>query len=94
MSGRDAAASIIANVHYRPQRWGTEMSVWVSGVRYDTECQLWVTDASGRAVMAGSWEVSHNERGDWYPGSTLIEASKIKSFRIISEGKTLVTVPT
>ena len=43
--------------------------------------------------MAGSWHVSHDGRGDWYPGSTMIAASDIESFRITSQGKTLATVP-
>ncbi len=92
-SVRDNATNISASVKYRPERWGTEMSVWVSGVRHDTQCQLWVTDASGRGVMAGSWHVSHDGRGDWYPGSTTIAASDIESFRITSQGKTLAIVP-
>lgn len=92
-SVHDSATKISASVKYRPQRWGTEMSVWLTGVRHDTQCQLWVTDASGRGEMAGSWHVSHDGRGDWYPGSTTLATSDIESFRITSQGKTLVTVP-
>jgi hypothetical protein len=92
-SVHESATKISASVRYRPQRWGTELNVWLSGVRHDTQCQLWVTDASGHGVMAGSWHVSHDGRGDWYPGSTTIAASEIESFRITSQGKTLVSVP-
>ncbi len=92
-SGHDVATSVRAIVRYRPQSWGTEISVWLAGVPAGTRCQLVVTDGSGRHTMAGSWEALYHADDTWYPGSSSVAAKSISHFEITSQGKTLVTVP-
>ena len=91
-SGHDVATNVRASVMYRPRTWGTEMSVWVSGVPVGTTCQLWVVDHSGRRMVAGGWQVPQNEQAIWYPGSAPVAAASIGSFQITSQGRTLVTM--
>lgn len=91
-SGRNAATDVSAIVRYRPQSWGTEIHVWVSGVPSGTRCQLWVTDSSGHRMVAGDWDVPRGSEDVWYPGSASVTAESISSFQITSHGKTLVTL--
>jgi hypothetical protein len=93
VSARDAATGVHATVKFHPQQWGTVMDVWVSGVGQGIRCQLWVTDSAGRQVPAGSWQVPYDGEADWYPGSTSVPATGIRSFDITEHGKTLVIVP-
>jgi Putative zinc-finger len=92
-SGHDPVTSVRAIVKYRPEPWGTEMSVWVAGVPGGTRCQLVLTDASGRRTVAGSWQALYHGGDAWYPGSSSVAAKSISHFEITSQGKTLVTVP-
>ncbi len=92
LAAHDAATGVTARVRYRPQSWGTETSVWVSGVPAGTKCQLWVTDSSGRRMVAGGWDVPAADEGVWYPGSAPAPADSITSFQITSHGKALVTL--
>ncbi len=92
VSARNVATDVSASVKYRPQIWGTELSVWVSGVPAGTKCQLWVTDSSGRRMAAGGWDVPAAAQDVWYPGSAPVTAESIASFQITSHGKTLVTL--
>jgi Putative zinc-finger len=91
-SARSTATDVSAIVRYRPQSWGTEIHVWVSGVPSGTRCQLWVTDSSGRRMVAGGWDVPPSSGDVWYPGSAPVAAESISSFQITSHGKTLVTL--
>jgi anti-sigma factor RsiW len=92
VSAHNAATNISASVRYRPRSWGTEMNVWVSGVPVGTKCQLWVTDSSGRRMVAGGWDVPTAEEAAWYPGSAPAPADAITSFQITAHGKTLITL--
>jgi anti-sigma factor RsiW len=89
---RNAATNVSAIVKYRTQSWGSEIHVWVSGVPADTWCQLVVTDASGRRMVAGGWEVPSSSKGVWYPGSAPVTADSITRFQITSHNRTLVTL--
>jgi anti-sigma factor RsiW len=92
-SARDAATRVSAIVKYRGAPWGSQMSVWVAGVPTGTECELVVTDASGQHTRAGSWQALYRADDAWYPGSSAVAATSISSFAIISQGKTLITIP-
>ena len=91
VSSTNTATNVSADVKYLKRPWGTETSVWVSGVPYGTKCQLWVKDSSGRRTQVGSWY--YDDGKAWYPGSTAVAAASITSFQITAHGKTLVSVP-
>jgi hypothetical protein len=91
-SGHSTATDVSAVVRYRPQSWGTEIHIWASGVPSGTRCQLWVTDSTGRRMMAGSWDVPPSSEDTWYLGSAAFTAESISRFQITSHGKTLVTL--
>ncbi|MGE5289317.1 MAG: zf-HC2 domain-containing protein [Micromonosporaceae bacterium] len=90
VSHTDAATNVSAQVKYVQREWGTETSVWVSGVPYGTKCDLWAMSSSGQRTLVGSWR--YEDERAWYPGSTAVAAASIKSFQITAHGKTLVTV--
>jgi len=83
-----------ASVRYAPRRWGTDIEARITGVPAGTRCQLWVTDADGQHIPAGSWTVATRPPALWYPASASLRAASIRSFVITtSQGSTLVTIP-
>ena len=93
VSGMSASSGVQLTVKYRNVAWGTTMDARVTGVPAGTVCQLRVTDRAGHSSIVGSWQVSHSDQGAWYPVSTSLDASHIRSFELTSNGKVLVKVP-
>jgi anti-sigma factor RsiW len=91
--GSDPHTHASAVVRYRPQPWGLQLAVQVSGIPPGTRCELHVTSASGQDVITGSWTVISGHQGAWYPGSSSDPLSDVRSFIITAGARTLVTVP-
>ncbi|MGE5132017.1 MAG: anti-sigma factor family protein [Gemmatimonadota bacterium] len=93
ISGTSASSGVHLTVRYRGVAWGTTMEAQVTGIAPGTVCQLRVTSRSGHSSIVGSWQVSYGDQGAWYPVSTALDASQIRSFQLTSNGKTLVSMP-
>jgi hypothetical protein len=52
-----------------------------------------VTDTRGQRVQAGGWVIAAGQAGFWYPGSSSLPATDLRSFQITSMGRILVTIP-
>jgi predicted anti-sigma-YlaC factor YlaD len=78
-------------VRYQPRAWGTAMSVQVTGIPVGTVCRFRVTDTAGHVTVAGSWRVSYRAAAAWYPLSTALPESSIRSFQVTGNGQVLVS---
>jgi hypothetical protein len=90
-----SANGVAAVVDYSPSTWGTAMRVQVTGIRSGTTCQFWVVGKDGRASYAGTWTVGGSRYCGkaWYSASSSWKAGSVKSFRITSGSKVLLTIP-
>jgi Putative zinc-finger len=84
-SGR--SDGMAAWVDYRTVTWGTQLEAKVSGIPGGTTCQIWAVGPGNTRILAGSWTVSGNEGGIWYPASAAIPAGNVQKF-VITVGKT------
>jgi hypothetical protein len=91
--GTNPSTHASAVIRYRTQPWGVQLAVQVSGIPPGTRCELHVTNASGQDEIAGSWTVSSGHQRAWYPASSSVPLSDVRSFVITSGTQTLVTVP-
>jgi hypothetical protein len=87
------ATGVRAAVRYAARPWGTQIEAHISGVPRGARCQLWVTDTRGQRVQAGGWVIAAGQAGFWYPGSSSLPATDLRSFQITSMGRILVTIP-
>ena len=91
--GTAPGTNVTADVRYRAEPWGTQLSARVSGIAPGTTCQLWVIGAHGQKSLAGSWTVAG---GGWqnesYGETVALPASAVHAFQITAAGKPLVTV--
>ena len=93
VSATNAVTHVSATVRYAPRSWGTVLDTRVHGLPEDMRCSLVVTDATGRTVVAGSWKTSYDEGTTWYPGASSVMLDSVRSFKITSGGRVLVTIP-
>ena len=77
--------------HLTPQPYGSQVDVYVHGMRRDTRCVVFLRDADGRRVTAGSFLYSY--RGD--AGSGLSAAIPLRDVSAIGihAGKRTFTAP-
>ncbi len=93
--GDNQATHVSAAVYYSSAASGTTMQVQVMGIPNGTQCEFWVTTASGRHLLVGGWTVNGSEPGYWYRASTSTSMAQLRDFDISGAGgKVLVTVPT
>jgi anti-sigma factor RsiW len=78
-------------VRYRHESWGTEMMVNVAGVKPGSVCQFQVTDATGGTAVVGSWQAWPGN--SWYPASTWLDESQLRSFQITVNGMVVASAP-
>jgi len=76
------SAGMTATIEYRPMGWGTQLSAKVTGIPVGTECQLWVVDATGKKVLAGSWLTDYDEGTVWYPASAAVPGTEVTGFQV------------
>jgi hypothetical protein len=92
--GRNPATGEGATVRYRPQPWGLELHVQVTGIPAGTRCELHVVGPDGPEAAAGGWTVTVGQPGTWYPASSPYQASSVRGFVVTTAGgHTLVSVP-
>jgi anti-sigma factor RsiW len=92
-SASNGVTHVSATVRYAARSWGTVLDTQVHGLPEDVRCSLVVTDAAGQTVVAGSWKTSYDEGTTWYPGASSVMLDSVRSFKIISAGRVLVTIP-
>jgi Putative zinc-finger len=91
--GSNPATGAAVTVRYRPQPWGVELRVQVSGIAPGTRCVVQVIGPGGREV-AGGWVVRPAGAGSWYPASAPFSVSRVRGFAVsTAAGRALVSVP-
>jgi hypothetical protein len=92
--GHDPATQVGARVDFAPTAWGgTAMRVQVSGIPGGTRCRFWVVTTDGRRLLAGTWTVTASYGSNWYPASSPVAMSAVRSFEVTAGSRLLVTVP-
>jgi hypothetical protein len=83
-----------AKIRYSPTSWGgTKMRIAVTGIPPGTRCQLWVVGDGGHEFLSGQWTIGQGYGRHSFSVSSPVDASTVTSFRITSEGKTILTIP-
>lgn len=90
-AGTGPAVGAHLTVRYRPEPWGTEMHVNVTGLRPGSVCELRVTDLNGRTSVVGSWVLWHGN--DWYPASTWHAEHDLRAFEVTIGGHVVASAP-
>ena len=93
VSAANTLTHVSATVRYTARDWGTAVDTQVHGLPENVRCSLVVTDSAGHSVVAGSWKTSYDEGTTWYPGASSVALDSVRSFKIISGGRVLVTIP-
>jgi len=88
-SGSGAGAHL--TVRYRPEPWGTQMNVNVTGLQPGSVCEFQVTDATGGRSVVGSWTVRQGT--SWYPASAWLGDNELRSFQVTIDGKVVASAP-
>lgn len=84
------SGGMTATVSYSSMGWGTYLDTKVKGIPVGTNCQLWVVNANGTRVLAGSWVTDNLEGTVWYPSSVGMSAKDIAAFEItVGHGKAI-----
>ncbi len=92
VSATDPHTGAVLTVKYAPMSWGTTMAVQVAGLPPGTVCQFQVTDASGRHWVVGGWRVNYQWGPAWYPASTSLTDSRLRSFEVTAVGQVVAQV--
>ena len=92
VSAVDTRTGAALTVKYASVHWGTTMAVQVAGVPSGTVCQFWVTDTHGRRFVVGGWRVEYQGRPVWYPASTSLRDTELRSFQVTVGGKVIASV--
>jgi hypothetical protein len=88
----DPLTHVTAVVDYAPATWGTQLRVWVGGVKPGQTCEFWVLDKQGHRSPAGGWKEKTGDEDLWYAASSPVSDSKIQGYQITAGGRVLVTV--
>ena len=80
-------------IRYASEPWGMEVAVQVSGIPAGTRCELQITSSRGQEVTAGGWTIARGHQNAWYPASSPVSLSGIRSFVVTAGTRVLVTVP-
>ena len=84
------SGGMTATVSYSSMGWGTYVDTKVKGIPVGTNCQLWVIDAKGNRVLAGSWVTDNLEGSVWYPSSVGMSDKDIAGFEVtVGHGKAI-----
>jgi hypothetical protein len=67
------------------------MTAQVSGIPAGTVCQFQVTDTQGHHIVVGGWRVEYQGRPVWYPASTSLRDSNLRSFQVTVDGKVIAS---
>lgn len=92
VSATNPRTGVVLTVRYAPMSWGTTMAVQVAGLRPGTVCQFRVTDAAGHRWVVGGWRVNYQKGPVWYPASTSLTDSGLRSFELTAAGRVVAQV--
>lgn len=93
LSADDAGSNVSGEVTLTPRRWGTSVTVRLSGVPKYTTCSLVAVGEEGRRSVAASWHVTYDGGVD-VDGATALTPGRIAEFAVVtSEGQRLLTIP-
>ncbi len=92
VSALDSQTGAVLTVKYAPMPWGTTMAVRVAGLRSGTVCRFQVTDTAGHHWVVGGWQVNYQGGPVWYPASTSLTDSNLRSFEVTAAGKVVAQV--
>jgi hypothetical protein len=92
VSAVDGHTGATLTVKYASVHWGTMMTAQVSGIPAGTVCQMQVTDLQGHHIVVGGWRVEYQGRPAWYPASTSVTDTNLRSFQVTAGGKVLASV--
>ena len=88
-TGTGPAAGVHLTVRYRPESWGTQMEVNVTGLPPGSVCQFQVIDATGGKSVVGSWQAWWDS--SWYPASTWLGEKQLHKFQVTIDGKVVAS---
>ena len=92
VSAIDGRTGATLTVKYASVHWGTMMTAQVSGIPAGTVCQFQVTDTQGHHIVVGGWRVEYQGRPVWYPASTSLRDTNLRSFQVTAGGKVIASV--
>jgi hypothetical protein len=93
VNGADPATGVRAAISLRPEEWGTEFVVNLTGAPFGAHCRLVAVDKQGREDIAGGWQVQYYGSAS-FPGSSMIRAQDMAAVEVRTvEGKRLLRVP-
>ena len=76
------SGAMTAAISYRSMGWGTQIESKVAGIPVGTSCNLYVIDATGHRVLAGSWVTDNDEGTVWYPASSNVSTNQVAGFEV------------
>jgi anti-sigma-K factor RskA len=85
------AGAVHLTVMYRPVESGTVAKANVTGAPPGSVCQLLATDGHGHVSVLGSWQFW--SRSEWYPASTWMSITSVRSFELTIGGKVVASAP-
>ena len=83
------AEAVHLTVMYRPVASGTVAKANVTGAPPGSVCQLLATDSQGHVSVLGSWVFW--SRSEWYPASTWLSSTSLRSFELTIDGKVVAS---
>jgi anti-sigma factor RsiW len=92
VSDASTGATMAATVE--PRAGWTWVTVNIAGLKSGAECQMWVTDKSGKTWSAGSWVVSEKaaNEGSRFGGGVVVPLDQVRSVEIKTvQGQHVVT---
>lgn len=78
-----------ATVRYGKARWGTSMSVRVTGFRPGSWCELYVISKGGVRALTAAWTLGPGRDRMWYPVRAGVPTSQVTGFVITAAGNQL-----
>jgi hypothetical protein len=96
VTATDAGTGTTMATTVEPRTGWSWIDVKISGLKAGAECELLVTDKSGKSYVAGSWVVSAKaaREGSKFGGGVLIPISEVTSVEIrTAQGQHVVTTP-
>lgn len=92
VQGSNPVSGAGAIIRYRARPWGVQIMVQVSRIPAGTHCELRVVTAAGQQATAASWTVAAYRNVAWYPASAPFAENGVRDFRVMSAGRTLVSI--
>jgi len=87
---RDLPKGVSAGAHLEPRPWGSDVSVWVRGVRPGTLCTVWLRNSDGTKVPAGSFRYVYAGEGEGPQLTSGLDPPEVRAIGIDAGSKTFV----